>query len=219
MNLFSAMKKPSLRQSLIVLGGWCSVLSLSCSKPSSVKPEEVIPATFVLQDVRYFKAASKGFDTLAVKLKGITVSNPGDQLMTQPFTDTFDELVKTSAFEVTTPNALPKEVNLSEFSVRVPERWYANDSYGLSTETFPLRTQEEQKPYGSYQKETLNLNIPPKSTIVVDRQIQAYHLTCSFSAVVVNEATGQRYPVSGTWKGISHYNNASVKLTQHPLSK
>ncbi|OZI08733.1 hypothetical protein BWI93_07720 [Siphonobacter sp. BAB-5385] len=216
--MFPAMKKSGLLRSFILVSGWCSVLFFSCSKSSNVEPEEVIPATFALKDVRYFKPASGGFDTVAVKLKGLTVSNPGEQVSTQTVTTTFDELVKTSTFEVTPPNALPKEVKLSEFSVRVPERWYSDNSYGLFSETFPLSNREQQKPYGSYQKETLNIAIPPKSTIVVDRQIEAYHLSCSFSAVLENETTGERYPVSGTWKGISHYNQASVKLTQHALS-
>lgn len=216
--MFPAMKKPGLRRSLVVLSGCCSVFFFSCSKSSNVEPDEVIPARFALKDVRYFKPATNGFDTVAVKLKGLTVTNPGEQIATQTVTATFDELVKTSTFEVTPPNALPREVKLSEFSIRVPERWYPDDSYGLFAETFPLSTQEQQKPYGSYQKETLNISIPPKSTIVVDRQIEAYHLTCSFSAVLENETTGERYPISGTWKGISHYNQASVKLTQHPLN-
>ncbi|GAB3253221.1 hypothetical protein GCM10027347_12890 [Larkinella harenae] len=202
----------------VVLGLTASILFFSCSKPSKVEPEVVVPAEYELKDVRYFMDAGDHLDTVTVKLKGVTLRNSASVVAVQQVEDDFAELVKTSQFEVN-KSTLPEDVQLAQLEVKVPERWYGKDSHSYFPETFTLSPEEQQKPYGAYQKDVMKINIPPKSTIVVDRQINAYHLACSFDGILVNKSTGQRYSMKGKWKGVLFYNNASVNLQQYPLAQ
>ncbi len=200
----------------LVTGAIFAVFS-SCSKPDQVEPQEPLPSLYELEKIRYYEAVPASMDTLILKLKGGSVSNAGEGFSTQTFESSFEELTKTSLFEITNKPALPADVKLETLAVSVPERWQGNEAYAYFPEKFALHSAEQQKPYGAYRKETLSIKVPPKSAISVDRQIEAYRLTCSFTAVLVNKTTGQQFPVSGYWKGISHYNNASIKLTQRSL--
>ncbi len=208
-----------MKRYLSVLLGASAILAVfsSCSKSEKVAPQEPLVPDYQLENVRYADTGHPSLDTLAVKLKGGSVSNAGETMARKTFESSFDELVKTSHFEITNQKTLPADVKLETFAVRVPERWDGDDTYAYFPEKFTLHSGEQQKPYGAYQKESIPINVPPKSVIVVEREIEAYHLTCSFTATLVNKTTGQQFPVSGYWKGISHYNQASVTLTEHAL--
>ncbi|RAK00083.1 hypothetical protein LX87_01781 [Larkinella arboricola] len=206
------------RADLLALGLAVSIF-YSCSKPHKIEPEVVeTPAEYELKDVRYFMDAGDRLDTVTVKREGMKLQNSTTILSTHQFDDNYEELVKTSQFEVD-KSTVPADVKLDRFEVQVPERWYGEGSYGYFSEKFPLSSAEQQKPYGVYKKERLAINIPPNSTIVVDRQIDAYHLVCSFSGLIENKTTGQRYSLKGKWKGIVSYNNSSVSLNQYLLSE
>ncbi|MFD1142886.1 hypothetical protein ACFQ4C_17300 [Larkinella insperata] len=197
--------------------GLSVAIFFSCSKPAKVEPEVVVPpAEYELKDVRYFLEAGDRLDTVIVQLKGVSLQNPTPTLTTQPFEGQYDELVKTSRFEVDR-STLPQDVKLDKIEVRVPERWYPDDTYGYFSEPFSLSSGEQQKPYGVYKKEVMDIKIPPKSKIVIDRQIDAHHLNCSFTGIIVNKTTGQRYSLKGKWIGILSYNNLSVSLNQSAL--
>ena len=193
------------------------IVSLSCSKSSKVEPESVIAAEYELKDLRYFMESGDGIDTVIVKLNGISVQNPGDRILPQTFEDNYESLMKTSQFEIADQQALPKGADLAKFNVRVPESWSKDGSYQYFSKQFPLVSNPQEQPYGFYKKETFDIKIPPKSRLVLDRKIEAYHLNCSFSAVLQNKNTGETFPLTGKWKGISHYNNSWAELTEFPL--
>lgn len=190
----------------------------ACTKPGELTPvQPVAPAQYELTDVRYFLGEGDRIDTVTVTLKGYNVQNTKTTLDSQQVENSFDELVKTSQFAVLRPATLPKEVDLSRVAAKVPEYWNGGDSFFFFKETFPLAPTQQQKPYGGFTSKPMPLQIPPRSTIAIRRQVDAYKLSCSFEAVLENKTSGQRYPLTGKWTGILRYNNVSVTLTQHPL--
>ncbi len=209
------MMKPSNFIFALLVG--IPAVLFSCSKPSKVEPDVTLPAEYELREIHYFKTDQVGLDTVMVKLNGSTLTNPGNVLMTQTFESNYDDLQKTSRFEISNLQTLPTDIKLESFAVEVPERWNIDGTYGYFSEKFMLSSSEQQKPYGAYKKENITVRVPARSAVVVERQIEAYPLGCSFRAVVVNKATGQQYPVMGNWRGVSHYNNTSVTLTERAL--
>ncbi|QHV99018.1 hypothetical protein [Spirosoma endbachense] len=202
---------------ILTLSITIAALLSACSKPGSVDPPVAIPAQYELKDVRYFFNIGDGVDTTTLHLKGLRVQNPGSTLSTQQVEDGFSELVKTSQFVIDQTNFLPKETELSRFELRVPQHWYGNGSFDFSVETYPLSVTQQQKPYGFEQKELVTIRIPPKSNVDISRQIDAYHLECSFQAVLENRTTGQRYPLTGKWKGLLQYANPTTMLMESSL--
>lgn len=98
----------------------------------------------------------------------------------------------------------------------MPAHW-DGQVFTCSVDSFPLRPTDHQRPYGVATVPPDTLQIPPTSRLVIRRQIEAYHLVCSFQAVVRNTATGQQYPVQGKWQGLLAYGQPAVTLTQYPL--
>ena len=204
---------------ILIIGLLVSMLFSSCSKSVKVEPEEVSSAEYVIQDVRYFMDTNDKIDTANVLLKDTTFYNPGNVINVQNFTGDLNKLNKTSRFQLTNLDALPKGVKLDDLSVSVPQNWNADAYFDLFPEKFPLNQQANQKPYylASRSTESITVNVPPQSKIVVNYIIQAYYMSCSFSAVLQNKTTGQRYPLTGSWKGLLRYDNSQTKLTEQPL--
>ena len=202
---------------LLILGLLVSMIFSSCSKSTKVEPEETPPGEYLIQDVRYFMGTNDKIDTAKVELKDTTLYNSGNVVVVQKFTGNFEKLIKTSRFQLTNLNALPKDVRFDDLSVNVPQNWYSNSSFDLFPEKFPLNEQTNQKLYSliSRSTEAITINVPPQSKIVVNYSIQALYMTCSFSAILQNKTTGQRYPLTGTWKGLLRYDNSLIKLTEH----
>ncbi|HEV7381956.1 MAG TPA: hypothetical protein VGN64_19300 [Dyadobacter sp.] len=202
-----------------MIGLLVSMLFSSCSKSVKVEPEEVPLAEYVIQDVRYFMNTNDKIDTAKIVLKDTTFYNPGNVLNVQKFTGDLNKLNKTSRFQLTNLDALPKDVKLDDLSVSIPQNWDLGSYFDLFPEKFPLNQQANQKPYhlASRSTESITVNVPPRSKIVVNYSIQAYYMSCSFSAVLQNKTTGQRYPLTGSWKGLLRYDNSQTKLTEQPL--
>ncbi|WP_324673520.1 hypothetical protein [Hymenobacter sp. GOD-10R] len=189
----------------------------SCIKSEHTEPEPTVPAQYEVTDVHYFLTPGARIDTVAVPLKGLSVQNPSNILATQQIEASVDDLVKTSQFEIDQTSLLPKEIDLSNLVVPVPQDWAGMEAVSYSTETFPLSAIQQQKPYGTYAKQILTIKIPANSRIDISRQIEAYHLTCSFQGTLKNTTTGQRYALRGTWKGLLRYNNLSTTTRQSTL--
>lgn len=189
----------------------------ACSKPEPVDPVATAPAKYKLKDIRYFFSQNDRVDTTTLQLKGLSVQNSSTVLSTQQVEEGFDELVKTSRFIIDPTIQLPKEVDLSNFDVNVPEHWYSNGLFGLSVDAYSFSAVEQQKPYGFNSKEMLTVKIPPKSQLDISRQIIAYQLVCSFDAILENTTTGQRYSLRGKWDGLLQYDNPSTTLKQSAL--
>jgi hypothetical protein len=204
---------------ILIIGLLVSMLFSSCSKSVKVEPQEIPLAEYVIQDVRYFMNTNDKIDTAKVVLKDTTFYNPGNVINVQNFTGDLNKLNKTSRFQITNLDALPKDVKLDDLSVSVPQNWDSGSYFDLFPEKFPLNQQANQKPYNlaSRSTEGITVNVPPRSKIVVNYSIQAYYMTCSFSAVLQNKTTGQRYPLTGSWKGLLRYDNSQTKLTEQPL--
>lgn len=195
------------------------VLFSSCSKSVKVEPQEVPAAEYVIQDIRYFMNTDDKIDTAKVMLKDTTFYNFGNVLNVLKFTGNLNDLIKTSRFELTNLDALPKDVKLDDLSVSVPQNRNSDSYFDLFPEKFPLNQQANRKPYNlaSRSTESITVNVPPRSKIVVNYSIEAFYITCSFSAVLQNKTTGQRYPLTGSWKGLLRYDNSLTKLTEQPL--
>ncbi len=204
---------------ILIMGLLVSMLFSSCSKSVKVEPQEVSSVEYVIQDVRYFMNTNDKIDTAKVVLKDTTFYNSGTVLNVQKFTGNLNKLIKTSRFQLTNLDALPKDVKLDDLSVSVPQNWNSDSYFDLFPEKFPLNQLANQKPYNlaSRSTENITVNVPARSRIVVSYSIQAFYMTCSFSAVLQNKTTGQRYPITGSWKGLLRYDNSQTKLTEQPL--
>ena len=206
---------------ILIIGLLVPVLFSSCSKSKSgmVEPEEVSSAEYVVQDVRYFMNTNDKIDTAKVVLRDTTFYNSGTVVNVQKFAGDLNKLNKTSRFQLTNLDVLPQDVKLDDLSVHVPQNWNSDNYFDLFPEKFPLNQQVNQKPYNLASRSTENImvNVPPRSRIVVNYSIQAYYMTCSFSGVLQNKTTGQRYPLTGSWKGLLRYDNSQTKLTEQRL--
>jgi hypothetical protein len=204
---------------ILIIGLLVLMLFSSCSKSVKVEPQEMPAAEYVIQDVRYFMDTNDKIDTAKVVLKDTTFFNPGNVINVQKFMGDLNKLNKTSRFRLTNLDALPKDIKLDDLSVSVPQNWDSGNYFDLFPEKFPLNQQANQKPYhlASRSTENIAVNVPPQSKIVVNYSIQAYYMSCSFSAVLQNKTTGQRYPLIGSWKGLLRYDNSQTKLTEQPL--
>ena len=204
---------------ILIIGLLVSVLFSSCSKSVKVETQEIPVAEYLIDDVRYFMNTNDKIDTANVVIKDTTFYNPGNVLNVQKFTGDLNKLNKTSRFQLNNLDALPKDVELDDLSVSVPQNWNSDSYFDLFPEKFPLNQQANQKPYhlASRSTEAITVNVPPRSRIVVNYSIQAYYMTCSFSAILQNKTTGQRYPLTGSWKGLLRYDNSQTKLTEQPL--
>ena len=202
---------------LSVISLTVATLVSACSKPTPVEPDAAPSARYELKDIRYFFKTGDRVDTTTLQLKGASVQNSSSTLSTQQLEEGFGDLAKTSLFIVDLQTQLPKGVNLEKLEVSVPQRWYGNGLFDRSTETYPLSSVQQQKPYGFDPKAVLTIKVPPASRIDVSRQIDAYQLTCSFDGVLENTTTGQRYDLKGTWKGLLQYNNPKVSLKESAL--
>lgn len=209
------LRKP-LAQHLIP-GLFILILLSSCTESGQTEPEPTVLAQYEITDVRYSLLPGAHIDTVAVPLKGLSVQNSTNTLATQQIEVGVDDLVKTSQFEIDQTILLPKEVELSNLAVRVPQDWAGNETVSYFMETFPLSATQQQKPYGAYAKQLLTVQIPANSRIDISRQIDAYHLTCAFQGLLKNKTTGQRYPLRGTWNGLLRYNSLSTTTRQFPL--
>lgn len=214
--MMNQLRRKSLPQhfisSLLIFGALSS-----CTESSGTEPEPTTPAQFELTDMRYFLTPKAHIDTVAVPLQGLRIQNPTNTLATQQIEVGANDLVKTSQFEIDQPLLLPKEVELNALAVQVPQDWAGMEVVSYFTETFPLSPTQHQKPYGAYATQMLTVQIPANSRIDISRQLEAYHLTCSFQGTLKNISTGQRYAISGTWKGLLRYNNLSTTARQSPL--
>lgn len=212
------MYQPSHRQPIPrVTGGLLlSLLLSSCADSDQPEPTPIVPASYELTEVRYSVASAGGIDTVIVPLSGLQVQNSGNTLTTQQVELGVTDLVKTSQFTLDA-SLLPPNVELSSLTVTVPQEWGTSGPLSYFREPFPLSATLQQQPYGPYAQQLLSVQLPPRSKLDISRHLEAYHLTCSFQGLLVNKATGQRYPLRGTWKGLLHYDKLSTTTTQLPL--
>ncbi|GAB3982732.1 hypothetical protein GCM10028806_54960 [Spirosoma terrae] len=216
MTTYLTTKHQILSSTLILL---LAILINSCSKPQSTEPDAVLPATYQLKNIRYFLYSGDRVDTITVPLKGAILRNPSSTSSTQQVTEDLSELVKTSQFTFDPSSQLPKELDLSKFEVHIPQAPYGHDRNSLvqSSDTYPLSSSQQQKPYTSKTGATSTIIIPPQSKIDIIRQIDAYQLSCTFEGFLENTTTGQRYLLKGKWQGLLQYNNLAVTLKQSAL--
>ena len=216
MNTQSIRKHSFLISTLFLL---MATLISSCSKPEPAEPDAILPASYQIKDMRYYLGMGDRIDTTTRQLKGASVQNPSSTSSTQQVTEDLSELVKTSQFTLDPATQLPKELELNKFEVHIPQERYSNSNNFLvqSIETYPLSSNQQQKPYAPNRGAISTIIIPPKSKIDIIRQIDAYQLSCSFECVLENTTSGQRYSLKGKWQGVFQYNNLDVTLKQSAL--
>lgn len=213
------MHQPRLRQFVPRLTGGLllSLFLSSCAGSGQPEPVPTQPVSYELAEVRYFLAGAGGLDTSSVSLPGLQVQNPGNKLLTQQVELGVTDLVKTSQFTLDPSLLLPSDVELSRLTVQVPQEWGSSGPVTYFREPFALSATPQQQPYGLYAQQLLTIRVPAKSKLDISRHLAAYHLSCSFEGLLLNKATGQRYPVRGAWKGLLHYDKLSTTTTQSPL--
>lgn len=209
--------KSDLRNYLWALASAAVLLLNACSKTKEREPEVSPEKQYVLRDLRYFVSGSAQVDTTTLNLQDTTLLNPGNALMTATFASDLSSLVKTSHFEITNAGALPEGINYEHFQVNLPSVLNPDNSLTYTAFKAPFTTTVAQLPYKTGTSETLTVNVPARSRIVVNQTILAQNITCSFTATIEEKTTGQTYPVEGTWKGLLRYDNLSTKLTEQPL--
>jgi len=185
----------------------------ACKQSAQSDPEPTKPAEYELTEVRYSLGPGDRIDTVSVPVKGLRIQNHSNSVATQQVEIRADDLVKTSQFDLDQTPLLPTDVVLGNLEVRVPEERV--DSY--FKEAFTLSATPQQKPYGSYAQQILTVRNPAHSAIDISCRIDAYQLTCSFVGLLTNKTTGQRYSLSGKWRGLLRYNNLSTTLTEHSI--
>lgn len=190
-------------------------VSLCCSRSADeVAPDVDQDVEYSLTGLRYFMSTDDGVDTVSVDLESIRLHNSSDVLTQQQVEGTFEGLQKTSSFKFDNALQLPEGVVLDQFKVSVPARWLGADTFSFFGEKFPFTAEVAEMPYPLPDNQLLDVTIPPNATVVVERKIDAYHLTCSFTAQLTNTTTGEQYAVTGKWLGVSGYNNSSIVLTE-----
>jgi hypothetical protein len=213
------MHQPSLKQlvSRRTGGLLLSLLLSSCANSNQPAPTPALPASYELLEVRYFSAGVEGLDTVTIPLPGLHVQNPGNVLTTQQVELGVTDLVKTSQFTLDPSLPLPPAAELSSLRVQVPQEWDGKVPVSYFRVPFALSALLQQQPYGPYAQQLLTVQVPPKSKLAISRHLTAYHLTCSFQALLLNKNTGQRYPVRGTWQGLLRYDKLATSTTQSPF--
>lgn len=188
----------------------------ACSKSPIVEPDQTRAAQYEIKTIRYFLSAGDGVDTAVVSLKTVSVQNPSNNVLNQQIEGNYD-LPKTSQFILNSASNSLNKVDLSQLEVSVPQHGYRDGSFDYSADKFVLSSTQQTKPYTGYKQQPLTVKIPAQSRIDINRQIDVYHLKCSFEGVLENKTTGQRYALSGKWQGILQYDNLTTNLTQYSL--
>lgn len=199
-----------------------SFLFLGCSKesldPEVDEDETILPHEYEIESLTYLVADDDKIDT--VKVKGGTEEfiNPENALKEIQHVETFDDLVKTSFFEFNLEaDELPSDLNITEFKVSVPEVYYEDGTFSYYPEPFAISDSEQREPYKRNSTFTLGLKVPPQSKLILKNSIDRHDMVCSFTLIIRNKTTGEKYNVEGKWHGILRYFNESFWVDQEAL--
>lgn len=196
------------------------LLATSCGK-EEVQPheEDVLEpvANYRLIELNYLMAETGSIDTNTVELPGFTILNPSDIASKQQITIDYESLMKRSQFTLDPSTSLPQGLSLDTIMVHVPSSWIGESDYSLYPTPFPLSQDIEEQPYESYGEKVFELTVPSGSKIEVRSEIDAYELTCAFTALLENTTTGERHTVEGSWNGLLRYNNSRTRVDEYPL--
>lgn len=212
------MKNLNLKLLSLSITIGCAVGLASCSKSSPNEPEIIPEAEYGLVSMQYLMAENDYIDTLTVNLGDTTIYNYSNAKVTSRFADDYSHLTKSSYFQVADPHLLPTDLHLDKFEVHVPSQWIGDGSFSYFTTKLPVSQDSLEVPYGKFWSDSVSINIPARSKIIMDRTVQAQLLTCSFKAVILNKTTGQNHEIKGTWKGLLRYDHLNTRLTEHPLA-
>ncbi|PRD45012.1 hypothetical protein [Sphingobacterium haloxyli] len=195
----------------------------SCSKepldPEVDEDETILPHEYEMESLTYFMADDDKIDT--VKIKGSTEEfiNPGSIPMEVQHVETFDDLVKTSFFEVNLEaDELPSDLDLTEFTVNVPGIFYEDGTFSYYPERFSMSDSEQQESYKRNSTFTFDLKVPAQSKLNFRKSIDRHDITCSFKLVIRNKTTGEKYNVDGKWHGVLRYFNESFSVDEETLN-
>ena len=195
----------------------------SCSKeslhPEVDEDETILPHEYEIESLTYLLADDDKIDT--VKIKGSTeeFTNPGNTLMEVQHVETFDDLVKTSFFELNLEeDELPSDLNITEFEVNVPNVYYEDGTFSYYPEPFTISDSEQREPYKGYSTFTFDLKVPAQSKLILGKSIDRHDIICSFKLVIRNKTTGEKYSVDGKWHGVLRYFNESFLVDEVVLN-
>lgn len=210
------------RQLLFIVAVAFSFLG-SCSKeslhPEVGEEETMLPHEYELESLTYLLGDDDKIDT--VKIKGGTAefTNPGNTLMEVQHVETFDDLVKTSFFEVNLEeDELPLDLNIAEFKVNVPDVYYEDGTFSYYPERFTISGNEQREPYKLNSAFTFDLKVPAQSKLIFRKSIDRHDIICSFKLVIRNKTTGEKYTVDGKWHGVLRYFNESFSVDEEVLN-
>lgn len=208
----------NLKNSLLFSFATLSVFVLSsCSKSEKDEGEVTPQAEYILREISYTMADADKIDTVTVELQDTTLLNTGNTLSAAKFVEYFSGLKKTSQFQISNSEALPADLDLSRFEVHVPSQWIQKNDFSYFSTKLPLSTGNVEVPYDGFWTDSVRVEVPAKSKIVVNRSVDAHQIRCSFTAVVINKTTGQTYSIQGKWKGLLRYDNLNIILLEQPI--
>ncbi|PRD56817.1 hypothetical protein [Sphingobacterium gobiense] len=194
----------------------------SCSKESLDlevnEDESILPHEYEMESLTYLLKDDDKIDTLKIKGGTEEFINPGNTLMEVQHVETFDDLVKTSFFEVNLKDGeLPSDLNITGFKVNVPEIYYEDGTFSYYPEHFTISDREQREPYTPNSTFTFDLKVPAQSKLIFRKSIDRHAIICSFKLVIRNKTTGEKYNVEGKWHGILRYFNESFSINEEKL--
>ncbi|TYR35781.1 hypothetical protein FXV77_11920 [Sphingobacterium phlebotomi] len=195
----------------------------SCSKksldPEVDEDETVLPHEYEIESLTYRLADDDKIDTVKIKWGTEEFTNPGNTLMEVQHVETFNDLVKTSLFEINLEeDELPLDLNITEFKINVPAVYYEDGTFSYYPEPFTISDSEQREQYKNNSTFTLDLKVPARSTLILGKSIDRHDIICSFKLVIRNKTTGDKYTVDGKWHGVLRYFNESFSVDEEILN-
>lgn len=195
----------------------------SCSKeslhPEGDEDETILPHEYEIESLTYLLADDDKIDTVKIKVGAEEFANPGNILMEVQHVETFDDLVKTSFFEINLEeDELPLDLNITEFKVHVPNVYYEDGTFSYYSEPFPISDSEQREQYKNNSTFTFDLKVPVQSKLILTKSIDRHDIICSFKLVIRNKTNGEKYTVDGKWHGVLRYFNESFSVDEEVLN-
>ena len=196
---------------------------VSCSKeslhPEVDEDETILPHEYEIESLTYLLVDDDKIDTVKIKRGIEEFTNPGNTPKEVHHVETFDELVKTSYFEVNQEeDELPLDLNITEFKVNVPAVYYDDGTFSYYPEPFPISSSEKRQRYKGNGTFAFDLKVPSRSKLIFAKSIERHDIICSFKLIIRNKTTGEKYNVDGKWQGVLGYFNESFSVDEEKLN-
>ncbi|SJN49854.1 hypothetical protein [Sphingobacterium sp. JB170] len=212
------LKSPFNYKTLLCFVGASFVFFTSCSKGSvvpNVGEDDTLANEYEIESLVYFLSDSDKIDTVKVNFDAEEFNNSSNTLKTVQQVETFNDLVKTSVFQLDkTGDELPHDLDIAQFEVNVPGVYYPDGTFSFYSERFSLSDTLVKEPYNYNNSFTLDLKVPANSKLIVKKSIDQHNMVCSFELVFRNKTTGEIITLNGKWRGVLRYFNEHFRVEE-----